>query len=185
MKRLQESLEEQNENWEPVELADYIVNIHHQYVNRALPELKALCQKLAGLKGDSHPELIEIAGIVDQVALDLANHMLKEENILFPYIKQLVQARRENRRLDPPPFGSIANPIKSNETEHFETAKNVQFIYEKTNQYTPPEGTGSDFKILYSKLEEFERDLKEHIHLENNVLFPKAMELESEMWRTH
>lgn len=185
MKRLQESLEEQNENWEPGELADYIVNTHHKYVNRALPELKELCHKLTGLQGDAHPELIEIAGIVDQVALDLKSHMLKEENTLFPYVKQLAQARHEKRRLGHPPFGSIVNLIETNETEHFETAKNVQLIYEKSNQYTPPEDGGSDFKILYTKLDEFEKDLKEHIHLENNVLFPKAMELESEIWRTH
>ena len=72
--------------------------------------------------------------------------------------------------------------LLSNEAEHFETAKKVQLIYEKTNQYTPPEDAGSDFKILYTKLDEFERNLKEHIHLENNVLFPKAMKLESEIW---
>lgn len=71
MERLQESPEQRYENREPGELADYIVNTHHKYVNRALPELKALCHKLAGLQGDAHPELNEIAGIVDQVALDL------------------------------------------------------------------------------------------------------------------
>jgi regulator of cell morphogenesis and NO signaling len=185
MERLQESLEQRYENREPDELADYIVNTHHKYVNQALPEINGLCHNLARLQGDAYPELIEIAGLFNKVTAELKSHMLDEENTLFPYIKQLAQVRRENRHLGRPPFGSIVNPIKAMETEHFETAKNVQLIYENSNQYTPPKGAGSDFKILYNKLDEFEKDLKEHIHLENNVLFPKAMELESEMWRTH
>jgi regulator of cell morphogenesis and NO signaling len=110
----------------------------------------------------------------------LASHMKKEELILFPYIKKLVRTKKEGGYYTPPPFTTVNNPIQMMEAEH-ETAGDVfKEIARLSNNYSPPQEACNTFRALYAKLDEFEQDLHQHIHLENNILHPKAIQLEQE-----
>lgn len=163
-------------------LIDFIVNTHHVYVAGNIPVIHEYAQKVASRHGENHPEVVEIASKFNDVANELRMHMAKEENILFPYIKQLVEAKEENQTgMQPPPFGSIQNPIQMMEAEHDVAGNVLKSIAELSDQYTPPAGACTTFQLLYAKLEEFENDLHQHVHLENNILFPKAIMLEEEL----
>lgn len=168
-------------NWELDFLSNYIVATHHKYVADSLPMLYEFSEKVARVHGDTHPEVIDIANYFDAVAKELKSHMQKEENILFPYIRELVDAKKNDSAINPSPFGTIENPIKMMESEHVSAGGNMEKIHELSNSFTPPEDACSSYRVLYSKLEEFEKDLHQHIHLENNILFPKAIELEKEL----
>ncbi len=108
----------------------------------------------------------------------MAAHLKKEELILFPYIKKLLKVKNGNLDFEKPQFGSVDNPIRMMEEEHESAGDIFKTIAQLTNNYTPPEGACNTFKALYAKLDEFEQDLHQHIHLENNILHPKAMQLE-------
>lgn len=168
-------------NWELDFLADYIVNTHHKYVENALPMLDEFSSKVARVHGNSHPEVVLIAEHYNLVANELRAHMPKEEQILFPYIKEMVAAKKQGTDLNPAGFGSIANPIKMMEDEHTSAGENMEKIRDLSSDFTLPEDACSSYGVLFGKLEEFEKDLHRHIHLENNVLFKKAIELEKEL----
>lgn len=167
--------------WELDHLADHIVNTHHKYVNQSFPMLHEFSTKVAKVHGDNHPEVIEIAKHYQAVEKELKMHMVKEEAILFPYIKELAEAHRERISVNPAPFGSIANPIQMMEAEHDSAGDHVGAIRKLSNDFDLPEDACSSYRVMYGKLEEFERDLIRHIHLENNILFPKAIKLEKEL----
>jgi regulator of cell morphogenesis and NO signaling len=158
----------------PSFLADYIVNVHHGFVNKNLPVIYELSQKVAEHHGPSNPFLIEIAGIVDEVQRELTTHMKKEEQILFPMIKLL-----ENGMDVKVGFDSVFEPINVMERDHDIVGDLMKDIRKLTNDYSVPENACNSVKMLYYKLEEFETDLFQHIHLENNILFPKARALEA------
>jgi regulator of cell morphogenesis and NO signaling len=162
-------------------LADYIVNTHHSYVKQTLPDLKAFADKVAKAHGKQHPELAQIQQLVKEVDDELTQHLFKEEKILFPYIKTLVTAAKSGQPLQQAGFGTVQNPIRMIETEHEMVGKNLARIRELSANYLLPEGACNSYKLLYSLLEEFEDDLHLHIHLENNILFPKALELEEQL----
>lgn len=168
-------------SWELDFLADYIVNKHHKYVENSHPMLYEFSQKVARVHGDRHPEVIEIAHYYLEVAEELNNHMHKEEMILFPYIKELVNAKRNNLQMSTPPFGTIQNPINMMEEEHVSAGGNMDKIKELSNNFTPPDDACNSYRVLFAKLKEYEFDLHHHIHLENNILFKKAIELELEL----
>ncbi|MEZ5042145.1 MAG: iron-sulfur cluster repair di-iron protein [Saprospiraceae bacterium] len=167
--------------WEPDFLANYIVATHHRYVTESLPMLYELSTKVARVHGDSHPETVDIARHFDAVAQELQMHMPKEERILFPYIQQLAAARRAGTTIARPPFGTIANPIRMMEAEHESAGGSMEEIRQLSDSFTPPEDACMSYRVLYAKLNEFEQDLHQHIHLENNILFPKAVEMEAEL----
>lgn len=169
------------DQWELDVLADFIVSNHHRYVAESIPFLNELSEKVARVHGGAHPELVRIEGLVQAVTQELSMHMHKEEMILFPYIRNLVQARREGRQVAPPPFGTIAHPIAMMEDEHLAAGGGMEELRELSNQFTPPEEACMSYKVFYFKLNEFQDDLHQHIHLENNILFPKAKELEREL----
>jgi len=171
-------------SWDLDFLADYIVNTHHKYVSEAIPMLNILSSKVAKVHGKNHPEVIALAKFYNAVADELLQHMPKEEGVLFPYIKKIAQAKREGTQLARPAFGSIENPIRMMESEHISAGENMQKVNNLSNAYTPPEDGCSSYRVLFAKLAEFEQDLHEHIHLENNILFPKALELERELLDT-
>lgn len=172
----------QNYNsWELDFLADYIINTHHKYVRVALTLLDEFSAKVARVHGESHPEVIEIAGLYHAVADELRMHMHKEENILFPYIRQMVDDKRNHKPLQASPFGTIKHPIEMMEREHESVGGTMQRIKELSQDYQPPEYACNTFRVLYAKLQEFENDLHQHIHLENHILFPKSILLEAEM----
>jgi len=178
----QVSIPSQNyDNWELDFLADYIVHTHHKYVARAIPEIFEYTQKVARVHGTQHPETVEVADYFVQVMNELNRHMMKEENILFPYIKTLVEAKKMGAKPELPPFGTIENPVRMMEREHDQVGEYMAKINELTNGFEIPSGACTTFRLSYAKLKEFEEDLHQHIHLENNILFPKATLLEKQL----
>lgn len=168
-------------SWDLDFLSDYIVNKHHRYIDNAHPILFEFSNKVARVHGDRHPEVVEIAEYYAAVAEELASHMIKEEEILFPYIKELVHAKKKGIKMQAPPFGTIQNPINMMEEEHLSAGGNMDKIKALSNNFTPPADACNSFRVLYAKLKEYELDLHHHIHLENNILFKKAIELEKEL----
>ena len=165
-------------NWKLDFLIDYILNTHHQYVLENIPLIIQYSDKVAKVHGQNHPETIEINKLFHAVAEELIDHMKKEENILFPFIKVQVQEHKTDSIKPNPPFGTVQNPIRMMESEHEMAGDIFKNIDKLTNNYQPPEGACNTFKVLYAKLQEFEEDLHQHIHLENNILFPRAILLE-------
>ena len=165
-------------DWSLDFLADYIVNTHHSYVNKNLPDIKAYSEKVMKVHGDHHPELIRINELVQEIYAELTAHMAKEEKVLFPYIKELVAANKNTQPLHAAVFGTVQNPINMMEMEHEMVGKSLEEIRVLSNNYLLPADACASFSLLYRMLDEFEEDLHLHIHLENNILFPKALEME-------
>jgi len=164
----------------PSSLIDHIVTTHHKYVETTIPVLKTYLEKLSRVHGERHPELYQIRELFEQSAGDLAAHMKKEELILFPYINAMENAKEKGFTLSQPHFGHIDNPVKMMEDEHAQEGERFRKISELTSNYTcPPDGCQT-YRVAYSILEEFEKDLHKHIHLENNILFPKAKNMYAE-----
>lgn len=166
------------QTWDIGFLADYIVNTHHRYVKSALPVLSEYSAKIARVHGVEHPELVNIANLFTEAAEELTSHMLKEENVLFPYIKQLSASVTSGNARPFPAFGTVQNPINMMEHEHETVGEIFKTIRTLSDNYTPPADACNSYRVCFSKLEEFEQDLHRHIHLENNVLFPKSIEME-------
>lgn len=165
-------------SWNIGLLVDYIVNNHHLYVTRSLPFLHEISAKVARVHGDRHPEVVGIATHFEAIEQELVTHMHKEEMILFPYIKELAEAKQNGSRVMPPPFGTIANPINMMEQEHDTVGNSMEAIEQLSNGFAPPNDGCTSYRILFAKLKEFQQDLHQHLHLENNILFPKALKLE-------
>jgi regulator of cell morphogenesis and NO signaling len=172
---------ENPDDWQLDFLVDYIVNNHHQYVRRMIPVISLHADKVASVHGKNHPETLKIADLFLAVREELEIHMMKEERILFPQIKQMILTQKEKGQYFAPPFGSIQNPIRMMEYEHTSAGDALSQIRELSNNYTHPEDACNTFKALFSELKEFEEDLHKHIHLENNILFPKSIELEIQL----
>lgn len=168
-------------DWSLDFLADYIVNTHHSYVTKNLPDLTAYAKKVMKVHGNHHPELIRIHQLVEEVTAELTAHLVKEEKVLFPYIKELVAAKNNTQPLHAAHFGTVQNPINMMEMEHELVGKNLAEIRELSNNYLLPEDACASYSLLYRMLDEFEEDLHLHIHLENNILFPKALEMEKQL----
>lgn len=171
-------------SWELDFLADYIINKHHKYIENSHPMLFEFSQKVARVHGSRHAEVVDIAHYYNEVAEELQLHMHKEEMILFPYIKELAIAKRNGTPMERPQFGSIQNPINMMEAEHESAGGNMEKIRELSNNFTPPEDACNSYRVLFAKLKEYEADLHHHIHLENNILFKKAIELEKELFNS-
>ena len=159
-------------------LIDYIINIHHTYVQEKLPQLLEYSRKVAKVHGHAYPETITIADKLESLAEELFAHLRKEELILFPYVKELWKAMEAGEAVAAPPFQSAQNPIRVMEAEHEFAGASMAEIRELSSGFTPPEGACNTYRVLYALLEEFEEDLHRHVHLENNILFPQAVELE-------
>src|SRR5262249_61368677 len=133
---------------------------------------------VVAVHGAGHPELAAVQRTFTGLANELTGHMMKEEMVLFPYIEKLEQAKRSGKPVPLASFGSISNPVHMMELEHESAGKALEAIRTLTSSYTPPESACFSYKTLYSALKEFEVDLHEHVHLENNILFPRAISLE-------
>ena len=165
------------ERWDPETLIAFIVGTHHRYVKRVLPSMSAHAQKIAAVHGRRHPELSEVARLVDEVAAEMTSHMAKEERMLFPYICALADAAREGTPVPTASFGLIDNPIRMMEEEHKIAGDAMTRIRELTQDYSAPEDGCTTYRVCLQELDAFERDLHAHVHLENNLLFPKARAL--------
>jgi regulator of cell morphogenesis and NO signaling len=167
-------------DWSLDFLADYIVNTHHTYVRKTLPDITTYAQKVMKVHGSHHPELNRINELVQEVNSELTAHMAKEEKVLFPYIKALVASVNNASPSQAAHFGTVQNPINMMEMEHESVGKNLEEIRQLSKNYLLPEDACASYSLLYRMLDEFEEDLHLHIHLENNILFPKAVELEKQ-----
>lgn len=158
------------------ELVDHIVNQHHTYVKSETPRLQALIAKVVGVRGQNHPELQQVQTAFSELADELAAHMLKEERILFPYVKQMAGGTG----CGPSCFGSVQNPIRVMMLEHDNAGEKLREIRQATSNYTLPHDACLSYSTLFAAFVEFEQDLHQHIHLENNILFPRAVRMECE-----
>ncbi|MFV8347857.1 iron-sulfur cluster repair di-iron protein [Flavobacterium sp. ZB4P13] len=159
-------------------LADYIEKTHHRYVEEKTQIILPFLDKLCKVHGANHPELFEINELFIGCAGELAQHMKKEELILFPFIKKMAKAALTEEQIAKPQFGTVKNPIAMMMEEHEAEGDRFVKIASLTNNYTPPADGCSTFRVTYSMLADFEQDLHKHIHLENNILFPSAILLE-------
>ncbi|PBQ33209.1 iron-sulfur cluster repair di-iron protein [Sphingobacteriaceae bacterium] len=159
-------------------LTDFIEKKHHRYVEDKTPVLKQYLDKICTVHGKNHPELFEIKELFNQSAGELAAHMKKEELILFPFVRKLAHTRRENQASPQPSFGTVQNPITMMMHEHDTEGEIFRQIAKLSNNYTPPLDACNTYKVTFALLKEFEADLHLHIHLENNILFPKSIEME-------
>jgi regulator of cell morphogenesis and NO signaling len=162
-------------------LADYIEKKHHRYVEEKSLEIKPYLDKICRVHGERHPELLEIKEHFTATAGELAKHMKKEELVLFPYVRKMVKAKQENIQLEESHFGTVQNPIQMMMEEHSTEGERLRKIENLSNNYTPPVDACNTYMVTIALLKEFEQDLHMHIHLENNILFPKAIELEKEL----
>ena len=165
--------------WDLPALTAYIVANHHAYVRRAIPTLLTHTRKVAAVHGEHHSEVIEVSRLFDGVADEMLMHMEKEERMLFPYIDALAAAATGRRPAPFAPFGSVQNPIRMMEMEHESAGNAMARINELTRAYRPPEDACTTYRVCLQELDAFERDLHAHVHLENNILFPRAAQLEA------
>ena len=165
-------------SWPLDVLTDYIEKTHHRFVEEKSPILLEFLDKLCNVHGNNHPELFEINELFKGSAAELAPHMKKEEQILFPFIKEMMNATKSHGSIGQPQFGTIKNPILAMMHDHDHEGERFRKISALTNNYTPPEDACNTYRVTYAMLDEFEQDLHKHIHLESNILFPKAKALE-------
>jgi len=162
------------------ELTEHIRQKHHGYVREAIPRVNALLEKGKAKHGARHPEITAIEGLFHRLGLEMMAHMQKEEMILFPYIERLERSRNGGATLERPFFQSVRNPIQMMMNEHDAAGNLAKQIRKASSEYAPPADACASFQRLYSQLHEFEADLHQHVHLENNILFPRAVEMENE-----
>ena len=158
---------------DPPALVDHIVSTHHAYLHEELPLLDALAAKVLGVHGERHPELAEVRTLVGEIYADLKPHLLKEERVLFPAIRELARGRSEF------PFGPIANPVRMMRFEHDRAGELLSALRRATGGYDVPVDGCASFRSLYERLAALELDTHVHIHKENHVLFPAAEALSS------
>lgn len=176
---LEEPLEDGDEDidWASASLTELCSNIieqHHGYLREELPPLRALVDKVARVHGDTHVELLDVQAVFHELADELEQHMLKEERIVFPACVALDRGAR-----DPFPFGSVENPIGVMLHEHDEVAAGLAGLRMLTGAYEPPVGACNSYRAMLERLEALEQDTHRHVHKENNILFPRAVELET------
>ena len=182
-KELDEAVRSKGENidfnsWSLKLLADYIEETYHTYIREKIPALLEFLGKIAEVHGKNHPELLEIFDIFSQSSMDLVMHLQKEEKILFPIIRELSDARKSGKPFEESHCGSIRNPIAVMKEEHVIEGGRYDKISKLSGGYAVPADGCNTYRAAYEMLDEFEQKLHEHIHLENNILFPKAIELE-------
>jgi regulator of cell morphogenesis and NO signaling len=156
------------------ELVEHIERLHHAYLHTELPRLEALVTKVARVHGDKEPRLAQVRALFLGLSAELATHLMKEEQVLFPMIRQL----EASGTLTQFHCGSVAHPIHRMEFEHDEAGTALAQLRQLTDNYTPPEWACNTYRALFDALAYFEQDMHQHVHKENNVLFPQVIALE-------
>ena len=167
--------------WEPDFLADYIYNQHHLYYYNERPILQGLITKVTQHHGSNHPELNYLYQLFTKLVEELDTHFMREEKVVFPFIKALVQVKRTGNREVLSSQPSLTEPIQIMEEDHEAAGEILEAMQKISNNYTAPEDACNSYQFLYKKLRELDEDLHQHIHLENNLLFPKALKLDKEL----
>jgi regulator of cell morphogenesis and NO signaling len=168
-------------NWASASLCDltrHIRESHHRYVRSAIQRVQPLLAKVKAKHGANHPEIEPVERLFLQLGREMTMHMQKEEQILFPYIDALERATNARQPIEPPFFHTVRNPIQAMMKEHDSAGELGKQIRELTGRYTAPQDACATFRSLYEELRQFEADLHQHVHLENNILFPRAVRLE-------
>lgn len=185
LKRLRENsklVRPDEKAWTSAPLGDLTRHIrekHHRYVREAIGRIKTLLEKVKAKHGENHSEIAEVQRLFTEVGQEMIMHMQKEEQILFPYIDAVERSTTGNGSLEPPFFQTVKNPIHAMMKEHDSAGDLVKQIRKASGDYTPPTDACTSYKALYQDLREFEADLHQHVHLENNILFPRAVEMEA------
>lgn len=169
------------QSWDLSFLSDYIYNTHHKYVERKIPEIKSYLDKICQVHGNQHPELHDINALFVESANDLTTHMKKEELILFPYFKKLSDSNTNESQPVSRQFQTVESPIAMMHKEHDDEGERFRKIEALSNNYVPPEHACNTYKVTFAMLKEFQEDLHKHIHLENNILFKKAIAKEQSL----
>jgi regulator of cell morphogenesis and NO signaling len=162
-----------------MELTRHVRERHHKYVRDCIPRVRALLAKIREKHGGKHREIEEIEKLFGDVAREMTAHMQKEEQILFPYIDALERSASGNGSVEPPFFQTVRNPIHTMMREHDSAGELVRKIRKASNEYEAPADACTSYQATYQELRRFEEDLHLHVHLENNILFPRAVELEA------
>ena len=162
-------------------LIAHIIQKHHYFVRRELRRIEPLLARVIASHGEGHPELLEVQRQFRALGDELVQHMMKEEQILFPYVTQLEESESRRQSMPAPRFGTVENPVRMMMHEHESAGAALRTMREKTGNYRLPAGACAGYETLFSALQDFEHDLHQHIHLENNILFPRALELEEKM----
>ena len=160
-------------------LAEHINATHHVYVKTEIPRIQALATKVVSVHGARHPELSQVEEVFDNLADELTSHLMKEEQILFPYVIAMDRAQSTGEPLPHSCFGTVQNPIRMMFLEHDNAGAALKELRQLTSNYTAPGDGCVSYQTLYKALADFEADLHQHIHKENNILFPRAIQLES------
>lgn len=169
-------------NWQAeslTSLAAYIIDTHHFYTKCELIRLGNLLDKVCSRHGKNHPELFDLRDVFQRLTQDLNPHMLKEEQVLFPFVARMEEAVSERRAVPLPFFGTVHNPVRMMAAEHDAAGGLLAEMRRITGGYVTPPDACASFQTLYQGLQEFEADLHQHIHLENNIFFPRAIEMET------
>jgi regulator of cell morphogenesis and NO signaling len=163
------------------ELIDHIVRTHHKFTRAEINRLQALLDKVVSVHGANHPELSDIRETFHGLAQELTLHLMKEENILFPYIVRMEESGLQGEAVAPPPFATVQNPVRMMMQEHDGAGEALRQIRLASHEFSAPQDACISYQTLYQALQAFEADLHQHIHLENNLLFPRAVEMEEQM----
>jgi regulator of cell morphogenesis and NO signaling len=169
-------------NWQDEPLFALIAHIqdtHHAYVRETVARLRPLFDKVCQAHAANHPELRVQNDVFNGLAEELSSHLMKEEMVLFPYIIRLEEASLEQRPAIPAPFGTVQNPVSMMMREHDSAGEALRELRQAASGYALPPDACASYRELYRTLLEFEADLHQHIHLENNILFPRAIALEA------
>lgn len=164
-------------SWELPFLADYIVTVHHGYLNENTRQIAVYTRKIADVHGAHHPEVIEIAGIFDRIVADMEAHLREEEEVLFPAIRRIAAARKAGTEPEAGDVAALQASLDKLHQEHDAIGDAVHTIRDLAKGYAVPADVCNTFAVTYRKLKEFEDDLHKHVHLENNILFAKATRL--------
>jgi regulator of cell morphogenesis and NO signaling len=186
LERLQKSMvarpSPDGQNWQDRPLADLIAHIkstHHVFVREECPRIEALAAKVVSVHGKNHPELLQVQETFAALAEELRVHMMKEEQILFPYMFRMEESVLAGEPAPPAMFGTVVNPVRMMMQEHDGAGNALRSLRSVTNNYTVPQDACISYRTLYDALRGFEADLHQHIHLENNILFPRAVAIEA------
>ena len=172
---------QKDRNWQREPLADLVAHIngtHHKYTREEIVRLGPLFDKVVSVHGENHPELQHVRAAFRGLAQELSMHMMKEEAVLFPYIVRMEESVIQREPVLPPPFGSVQNPVSMMMHEHDSAGEALRTMRQASAGYTAPGDACISYQTLYKALADFEKDLHQHIHLENNILFPRAIDME-------